>query len=290
MTPAAMVKETVSIMSKTRILLCAFTLGFAVIAGSGQGALAAEQQDAKDIRFSFEGPFSTFDRAQLQRGFQVYKETCASCHGMDYMHYRNLGQRGGPEFPPEQVEAIAAQYTVTDGPDESGDYFERPAIPSDRFVNPFPNEQAARAANNGAMPTDLSLITKAREGWHGTIRHLLRGIGGPQYVYSVLTGYSDPPAELADRMPAGTSYNPYFAAGPWISMPPPLVVDMVEYQDGTPATVDQMARDVTAFLTWAAEPKMEERKSLGFKVLAFMVILTVLLYLTKRKIWARIEH
>jgi ubiquinol-cytochrome c reductase cytochrome c1 subunit len=161
-------------------------------------------------------------------------------------------------------------------------------------VQPFPNEQAARAANAGVMPTDLSLITKARQGWEGTLltlytTTLFKGVGGPEYVYSVLTGYEPTPPELADQQPDIAHYNPYFAAGPWIVMPPPLTEGAVEYGDGTEATVDQMARDVSAFLTWAAEPKMEERKRLGFQVLLYMAVLTVLLYLVKNMIWSRLH-
>lgn len=272
------------------------TIGAAIFAmGLAQTAVAAEQLPAKDIRFSFEGPFGTFDRAQLQRGYLVYQEVCSACHAMRLMHYRNLGEPGGPEFTAAEVQAIAASRQVTDGPNEEGEMFERPGLPSDRFVSPFPNEQAARAANNGVAPPDLSLITKARAGWEGSLATLYtttlwKGIGGPEYVYSVLTGYQEPPSGLAEEAPEGGHYNPYFAAGPWIAMPPPLSEGAVEYGDGTEATVEQMARDVSAFLAWAAEPTYEERKRLGFQVLIYMAVLAVLLYLTKNMIWSRIEH
>ncbi len=266
--------------------LAVAALGLAVFAGAAQAAEG--QKPAKDISFSFEGPFGTFDRAQLQRGYKVYKEVCAACHAMKYVSFRNLSQPGGPEFSEEQVKALAATFTVQDGPNADGEMYERPGIPSDRFPRPFPNEEAARAANGGAYPSDLSLITKYRPGWYGTFNQLVNGIGGPQYVYSVLTGYEEPPAELAAEAPEGKSYNPYFANGHWIGMPPAggLSDDIVTFDDGTPATVDQMARDVAAFLAWTAEPKMEERKSTGFMVMIYLGILALMLYLVKKRIWA----
>lgn len=255
----------------------------------GAAQAAEGQTPAKDISYSFEGPFGTFDRAQLQRGYKVYKEVCSACHSMHYVSFRNLSQPGGPEFSDEQVKAVAASYTMQDGPNDQGEMFERPGLPSDRFPSPFPNEQAARAANGGAYPSDLSLITKYRPGWYGTFNQLINGIGGPQYVYSVLTGYvpdEQVPEELKKEQPEGKHYNPYFANGHWIGMPPPLTDDQVTYDDGTKATVDQMARDVSAFLAWTAEPKMEERKRTGFMVMIFLGILALLLYLVKKKIWA----
>jgi len=257
------------------------------------GAAHAETQTpAKDISFSFEWPFGHFDRAQLQRGYKVYKEVCSNCHAMHQMSFRNLSQPGGPEFSDEQVKAVAAGYQMQDGPNNDGDMFERPGLPSDRFPSPFANEQAARAANGGAYPPDLSLITKSRPGWYGTINQLINGIGGPQYVYSVLTGFvpdEQLTPELAKEKPDGKYYNPYFANGHWIGMPPPLSEGAVTYDDGTPATVDQMARDVSAFLAWTAEPKMEERKRTGFMVLIFLGVLALLLYLSKKKVWANVH-
>ncbi len=276
-------------MNKIRTLIAIAGLS-AMAALSGTPAQAAgEVHEAEDIDFSFEGPFGLFDRAQLQRGFQVYKEVCSVCHSMNLVHYRNLGDPGGPEFPEAQVKAIAGTVQVEDGPDDQGEMFMRPGEPADAFVAPFPNDAAARVANGGALPPDLSLITKSREGWTGTFRHLVDGIGGPEYVHAVLTGYEEPPADLEEG-PPGKFYNPYFSAGPWISMPPPLNDGAVEYADGTEATVDQMSRDVSAFLAWAAEPKMEQRKQLGFKVIIYLLILSILLYLTKKKLWSRIEH
>ena len=256
----------------------------AMLAGA---AFAAEgQMAAKGITFSFEGPFGHFDRAQLQRGYKVYKEVCAGCHAMNLVAFRNLAEPGGPGFTEEQVKALAATFTVQDGPNEEGDMFERPGLPSDRFPSPFPNEQAARVANGGAYPPDLSLITKSRPGWFGTFNQLINGIGGSQYVYSVLTGYQDPPEELAAEQPEGKSYNPYFANGHWIGMPQPLSDEQVEFDDGAPNTVDAMARDVSAFLAWTAEPKMEARKRLGFMVMIYLALLSLLLYLVKKRIWS----
>jgi len=252
------------------------------------GVIAAEgQKPAKDVAFSFEGPFGTFDRGQLQRGYKVYKEVCASCHSMGLVAFRNLSDEGGPGFTEEQVKALAATYTVQDGPNEEGEMFERPGLPFDRFPAPFPNRQAASAANGGSYPPDLSLITKSRPGWYGTFNQLINGIGGPEYVYSVLTGYEDPPADLAAEQPEGKSYNPYFGAGHWIGMANPLSDGVVEFDDGSPNTVDAMAKDVAAFLAWTAEPKMEHRKSMGFMVMIYLGVLTLLLYLVKKKLWAK---
>lgn len=254
-------------------------------------AMAAEgQKDAKGISFSFEGPFGTFDRAQLQRGYKVYKEVCASCHAMHLVSFRNLSEPGGPEFTEGQVKALAATFTVKDGPDANGEMFDRPARPSDRFVSPYPNDEAARASNGGALPPDLSLITKARAGWHGTFNQLINGIGGAQYVYSVLSGYEEPTEELAKEQPEGKYYNSYFVNGHWIAMPPPLADGLVTFDDDSKNTVDDMARDVSAFLAWTAEPKMEERKRTGFMVLIYLAVLATLLYLVKQKVWRDVEH
>ncbi|MFL5259119.1 MAG: cytochrome c1 [Hyphomicrobiales bacterium] len=248
------------------------------------------QRPAKDISYSFEGPFGVFDKAEIQRGYKVYKEVCSNCHSMNLMYFRNLSQPGGPGFTEEQVKTLAASFNVQDGPDESGNMFTRPGLPSDRFPAPFANEQAARAANGGSLPPDLSLITKARAGWYGTFNQFLNGIGGPQYVYSVLTGYEQPSADLAKGQPEGKYYNPYFAAGPWIGMPPPLSDGQVTFDDGAPNKVADMARDVSAFLAWVAEPKMEERKGAGFTVIIYLALLAVLFYLVKQKVWAGLDH
>ena len=254
-------------------------------------AIAAEgQKDAKDVSYSFEGPFGHFDRGQLQRGYKVYKEVCSACHSMRLISFRNLADHGGPGFSEAQVKALAATFTVKDGPGEDGEMFDRPGIPADRFPSPFANEQAARNANGGALPPDLSLITKARAGWYGTINQLFNGIGGPEYVHAVLTGYEEPPAELAKDAPEGKHYNPYFANGHWITMAQPITDGQVTFDDGAPNTIDDMARDVSAFLAWTAEPKLEERKSMGFATIIYLAILAVLLYFVKQKIWAKVEH
>jgi ubiquinol-cytochrome c reductase cytochrome c1 subunit len=263
---------------------------FIMAAPAAPASAAEAQRPAKDISYSFEGPFGTFSRGQLQRGYKVYKEVCASCHSMRLLTFRNLADPGGPEFTEDQVKALAATFQVQDGPDESGEMFNRAALPSDRFPSPFANEQAARAANGGALPPDLSLMTKAREGWTGTFRQLANGIGGPEYVYSVLTGYEPEPPELAAEKPPGKYYNPYFANGHWISMPPPLSDGQVTFDDGASNTVENMARDVSAFLAWTAEPKLEQRKALGFQVMIFLVVFSALVYLAKQKIWSGIDH
>lgn len=234
-------------------------------------ALAAEAPPPPDARFGFAGLFGTFDRGALQRGFQVYKEVCSACHGMRLLSYRNLLDIG---LTDEQVRAIAAEYQITDGPNEDGEMFERPGRLSDRFRRPFPNEQAARVANNGAYPVDLSVITKARA-------------GGANYIHALLTGYVDPPAGV-EVMP-GMNWNAWFA-GNQIAMPNVLNPGQLEFADGTEATVEQMSRDVTTFLAWAAEPEMERRRQMGVKVLIFLAILGGLVYATKRKVWADVKH
>lgn len=244
----------------------------ALLAGWTHGsALAAESGVAhKEVHWPHHGLFGTYDRAALQRGFQVYQNVCQACHGLKYLAFRNLEALGYSE---DEVKAIAAQYTVQDGPDDSGEMFERPARPSDRKPSPYPNPQAARAANGGALPPDLSLVTKARE-------------GGEDYLYSLLTGYTDPPADVT--VPEGMNYNLYFP-GHMIAMPPPLQPDVVTYEDGTPATVDQTARDVTQFLAWVAEPTLEQRKQMGLKVMLFLVVITGLFIAYKRRVWADVH-
>jgi len=261
------------------------------------GSLMSPQAIAKPLEatnydFSFEGIFGTFDRAQLQRGLLVYKEVCAACHSLKRVSYRNLAEPGGPEFTKAEAKALAAEAEVTDGPNEEGEMFQRPGRPSDRFVSPFPNDEAAKASNNGALPPDLSLITKARAGWHGTPKSLytyslFNGSGGPEYVASLLSGYDREAPNGEEK--EGLSYNPFFY-GRWIAMAAPLSEDGVEYADGTKATVEQQAKDVAVFLTWTAEPKMEERKSLGLLVLLYMAVFTAMLYLVKKAIWSKVEH
>lgn len=232
-----------------------------------QFTLANETLPPKKMNWSFDGVFGSVDREAAQRGFQVYKEVCSVCHGLYNLSYRNLKDIG---FSEDEIKEIAKGYTVKDGPNDEGEMFDRPALPADHFVQPYPNEQAARAANNGAYPPDLSLIIKARH-------------DGANYLYSLLTGYTDAPADF--KLMSGLSYNPYFA-NDQIAMPPPLTNEQVTYIDGTPATVEQMSRDVAVFLQWAAEPEMEHRKSMGLKVMMFLVVFTILFYIAKNRIWS----
>jgi ubiquinol-cytochrome c reductase cytochrome c1 subunit len=242
------------------------------------------QKVAKDINYSFEGAFGTFNREQLQRGYKVYKEVCSNCHSMRLVSFRNLSEGG--IFTEEQVKALAATFTVKDGPDANGEMFDRPGRTSDRFPSPFPNPEAAKAANGGVVPPDMSLLTKSRPGWYGTFNQLWNGIGGPQYVYSVVTGYEEPDAELAKEQPEGKYYNPYFGSGHWIGMPPPLADGQVVFDDGAPNTVNDLAHDVTAFMAFAADPNMESRKRIGFMVMIYLSVLSVLLYFVKKRVWA----
>jgi ubiquinol-cytochrome c reductase cytochrome c1 subunit len=243
--------------------------------------------------WTFAGLFGKFDTAQLQRGYQVYREVCANCHSMNLVAFRHLGQEGGPHFTDPEVRALAAEFQITDGPDDAGDMFQRPGRPSDYFPSPFPNDQAAAAANGGAVPPDLSLMAKARGIPRGVLWATLDFFtqyqeGGPDYIHALLTGYQDPPAGVT--VPEGGHYNPYFAAGPSLAMPKPLADGQVTYSDGTPGTVDQYSRDVSAFLMWAAEPHLTERKRIGFQVFIFLIVFAGLLYMTKQKVWAGVAH
>ena len=223
--------------------------------------------------WSFEGIFGTFDRSSLQRGYQVYQEVCSGCHSIQHLSYRNLSEKGGPEFSLDEAKAIAAQFEVTDGPNDDGEMFTRPRRLSDKFVNPFPNIQAATAAYGGAYPPAMSVLVKARK-------------GGADYIYSLLLGYEEVPAgyELDD----GVYYNKYIP-GNKIMMSKPLSEGAVEYSDGTQATEAQMAKDVVTFLTWAAEPNLEARHKMGFKVFIFLIILLTLVYFSKQKVWSRLD-
>ncbi|MEH6775059.1 MAG: cytochrome c1 [Cereibacter changlensis] len=262
------------------------------LALTGGAAMAAGEAHTRDVDFSFEGPFGAFDQHQLQRGLQVYTEVCSACHGMKFVPIRTLSDEGGPALPADQVRAYATQFTVTDA--ETGE--DREGKPTDHFPN--------SALENAP---DLSLMTKARAGFHGPLgtglSQLFNGMGGPEHMYSVLTGYTEVPACAVDNEPDGFYYNEAFAngsvpdsckdehgastvAGSWIAMPPPLFDDMVSYADGHEASEHAMAEDVTAFLTWAAEPKMMARKQAGFTAVVFLTILSVLLYLTNKRIWA----
>jgi cytochrome c1 len=235
---------------------------------------AADAPEVAAQEWTFTAPFGRFDRAQLQRGYQVYREACAVCHSMELLHFRNLGESGGPQFSEAAVRALAEGASVVDGPDDTGEMFERPGRPSDAFPSPYPNEQAARAANNGALPPDLSVMAKARP-------------AGPDYIYALLTGYQEPP-EGVTTLP-GLHYNAAFP-GHQIAMPPPMTDGSIQYTDGTPATLDNYARDVSAYLMWAAEPKLEERHRLGARVMLYLLVLVVIAYLAKTRVWARLKR
>jgi cytochrome c1 len=224
--------------------------------------------------WSFTPPFGTFDNAPLQRGFAVYKYVCAQCHSMKLLSYRNLGEPGGPEFSPKAVEVLASQVQITNSPDDKGQMFQRAGRPSDHFRSPFANDQAARAANNGALPPDLSVIAKARP-------------GGADYLYALLTGYRQAPEGF--QLVPGMHYNAAFP-GHQIAMPPPLSDNAVTYTDGTKPTVDNYARDVSAFLMWAAEPKLEERHKTGTRVMIYLIAFVIIMYLAKRAVWARLHR
>lgn len=276
-------------------------LSLAVIAAVGAASPALAEGGAHHPRsggFSFDGPFGTFDQAQLQRGYKVYREVCAACHSMDLMHFRTLGERGGPFYDPHAenpaanryVRALAAEIEVADIDTETGEAIRRPATAADKFPNPYPNRTAAAAANGGAAPPDLSVMAKARH-------------GGADYIYSLLSGYEAPPAGL--RMTATQHYNPYMAgdmtpfwdgdpehvpAGGFIAMPAPLANGQVTYDDGTEATVDQMSKDVAAFIAWSSDPKATERKQSGIAVLAFLAIFAGITYASYRRIWKGVAH
>jgi ubiquinol-cytochrome c reductase cytochrome c1 subunit len=273
-----MIAEKLKMKKLKAIVLAGLALALVpVVASASEG-----QKDAKNIPFSFEGAFGTFDRGQLQRGFKVYKEVCANCHSMNLISFRNLSEGG--IFEEKQVKALAASYTVKDGPNGEGEMFERPGLPSDRLPAPYANEESSRAANNGAYPPDMSLLTKSRPGWYGTFNQLWNGIGGPQYIYSVLTGYDE--KHEGEACPEGKNYNPYFGSASCIGMAAPLTDGQVTFDDGAKNTVDDMARDVSAFLAFTADPNMESRKSTGFMVMIYLAVLSVLLFFVKKKVWA----
>jgi ubiquinol-cytochrome c reductase cytochrome b/c1 subunit len=271
-------------MRKTALLIFAAVSMLGVVSAN-----AAEDTPTIDRQsWSFSGPFGTYDRAQLQRGYHVYKEVCAACHGMSMIAFRNLAQPGGPGFTEAQAKSVAAEYKITDGPNDKGEMFERPGRLSDHFPSPDANEQAARARFNGALPPDLSVIAKARGVESGVARGLLNIItqyqeGGPDFLYAYLTGYAKPPA--GEKLTPTQHWNRVFP-GHKTQMPPPLTDGQVEYTDGTPATVAQYSRDVSAFLMWTAEPHLEARKRIGFQVMIFLLIYAGLAYYTKKKVWA----
>lgn len=279
-----------------RKVIALAALGLAFLGGP---ALASGgHQEITHQSWSFDGPFGKFNPAQLQRGYKVYREVCAACHSMDLMYFRNLGQIGGPFYDPKYknpndnpyVKSLAKDIQVPDIDSETGDAIQRAAIPADRFPRPFPNSAAAAASNGGAIPPDLSVIVKGRT-------------GGADYIYSLLTHYKEPPAGL--KVNAGQHYNTAMAGdvsanwsgdhkhvppGGFLAMPPPLADGKVTFDDGSPSTVAQQAKDVTAFLAWASEPKQEERKAFGLGAMIYLLIFSVLLYFSYRKVWKNVAH
>ena len=280
-------------MLRKGIALAALALGLVAAPALG----ATTHKEPHELAWSFQGPLGKFDKAQLQRGYKVYREVCSACHSMNLVYFRNLGQKGGPFFDPKYpnpndnpyVKALAKDIQVKDIDSETGDQITRPATSADAFPAPFPNEAAARASNGGALPPDLSVIAKARE-------------GGPNYIYSLITGYENPPAGLT--VPPGQHYNPFIGGdlssfytgkghapeGGFIAMPPPLGTGKVTFDDGKPSTVAQQGKDVAAFLAWAAEPKMEERKQFGLGAMIYLIIFTGLLWFSYKRIWRNVAH
>ena len=244
-----------------------------LICVSSVNVISAEKVEYLKTDWSFKGLFGKFDRASLQRGYQVYTEVCAACHSMKYLSYRNLSEKGGPEFSVAQAKAIAASFEVTDGPNSDGEMFTRPGKLSDKFVMPYENVKAAEAANGGAYPPDMSVLVKARG-------------GGVDYIYSLLQGYEEAPSGMT--LDDGVHYNKYMY-GNKIKMSAPLSDGIIEYSDGTNASVEQMSKDVTTFLMWAAEPSLEARHQMGFKAIVYLIILTILVYFSMKRIWSRVE-
>jgi ubiquinol-cytochrome c reductase cytochrome c1 subunit len=242
-----------------------------LVVGTGVAMAESTEVTLPERHWSFDGFFGTFERADLKRGFEVYHGVCSGCHSLKLLHYRDLTGIG---YTPDEIKTIAAEQKFTDGPNDQGEMYERSGRPSDPFKAPFPNEQAARAANNGALPPDLTLIVEARK-------------GGANHVFGVLTGYQEPPADV--QLKEGQFYNQNFP-GHIIAMPPPLSDGAVTYTDGTQATVPQMAADISTFLAWAAEPNLEARKRMGVKTVLFLIVFTGLLYAVKRKIWLGVKH
>jgi ubiquinol-cytochrome c reductase cytochrome b/c1 subunit len=264
------------------------SVGLAGLVAMSTKASAADEGLPPHLTWSFAGPFGRYDRGQLQRGFKVYHEVCQNCHGLKLVSFRSLGGPEGLGYSEEQVKAIAAQYKITDGPNDQGEMFQRPGRPADYFPPPFPNEQTARLALGGASPPDMSVLAKARGFERGFPNFVFDAFTqyveeGPDYIAALLNGYQDPPPGF--NLPAGKQYNVYFPAKT-IGMPKPLSDGQVTYDDGSPQTVEQYSKDVTAFLMWAAEPHLEARKRIGFQIMIFLVVFAGLLYFTKRRVWA----
>jgi ubiquinol-cytochrome c reductase cytochrome c1 subunit len=285
-------------MNGAKIGAAALVLTAALAAG-GAWAAGGEHVHIERQKWSFGGFLGTFDQAQLQRGFKVYVDACARCHGLKRIAFRNLAEPGGPSFPEGAIKSLANTYQVDAEPNDQGKIVKRPAIPVDHLPSPYKNEQEARAALNGALPPDLSLIAKARgiesnAPFYLVPLNMLKDIAtgyqeaGADYLYALLTGYVEPPA--GTKVPDGMNYNRAFPSH-MIAMPNPLVAGdgFIKYDDDTPKTVDNYARDVTAFLAWTADPRTEERKRLGLMVTIYLLITAVLLYFAKRRIWAKVH-
>lgn len=282
-------------MSSRAEALIGGALVFALATGAAFAAGESIHIDRQS--WSFAGLTGRFNQPQLQRGFQVYREVCSTCHGLKRIHFRNLAEPGGPEFPAEGVKGLAQGYRIEDGPNDQGKMFQRSGRPSDPIPSPYKNEQEARAVQNGALPPDLSLIVKARTAGENTsvlatIGSMLRDIpgayqeGGADYVYALLTGYTNAPADM--KLAQGMNYNRAFP-GHQIAMVPPMQPGQIKYEDGTQGTVEQYARDVTSFLAWASDPNLEERKRMGVLVLLYLVVTAGLVYAAKRRLWAKVH-
>jgi ubiquinol-cytochrome c reductase cytochrome b/c1 subunit len=275
-------------MSMKRTIF-ALTLAGAV-AAVALPALAAEQEAPPRLKWSFAGPFGKYDEAQLQRGFKIYKEVCAACHSIEMLAFRNLADRGGPGFSEEQAAAVASEYKIKDL-DDKGEPTERPGRPADTFPPPFANELAAKAANGGTAPPDMSTLAKARtyqRGFPWFVFDMFTQYQeqGPDYIAALLKGYEEPPKNF--KLPSGGNYNKYFP-GHTIAMPPPLQAGQVTYDDGAPQTMDQYSQDISAFLMWVAEPHLVQRKRIGFQVMIFLIVLAGLMYFTKKKVWSAVH-
>jgi ubiquinol-cytochrome c reductase cytochrome c1 subunit len=279
--------------SKIKAIFAALILGGLMVTSSVVAASEYPINKPRHVDWTFAGPLGHYDEQQLQRGLKVYKEVCSACHSMQRVAFRNFVDLGYTE---EQVKALAAEFNVMDGPNAEGEMFERKAISSDYWPAVYPNKEASRAANNGAYPPDFSLLAKARaieRGFPYFVFDIFTMYAelGPDYIYSLLTGYTDEvPEEYAGKIADGTYYNPYYKGGPALAMAQPLYDDSVTYDDGTPATISQMAQDVSAFMMWAAEPHLETRKETGFKVMLFLLVFAGLVFLLKRRIFASVAH
>jgi ubiquinol-cytochrome c reductase cytochrome b/c1 subunit len=276
-------------MTMTRTILV-LTLATSAVAALALPATAEEQVAPPRLSWSFAGPFGKYNPAQLQRGFKIYREVCSACHSIQMLAFRNLGDPGGPGFSEAQAAAVAAEFKIKDL-DDQGNPIERPGRPADTFPPPFANELAAKAANGGTAPPDMSTLAKARTYQRGFPWFVFDAFTqyqeqGPDYIAALLKGYEDPPKGF--QLPQGGNYNRYFP-GHNIAMPPPLQAGQVTFDDGAPQTMDQYSRDIAAFLMWAAEPHLVQRKRIGFQVMIFLIVLAGLMYFTKKKVWSAVH-